>query len=79
MAKNDPKNAQDQAFEVEAVDVPAVPEPAVAEVFARRISFEQWAARRAIPTQNRRGLKAFAGGAAEPKSLEDWDKLFSTY
>lgn len=42
-------------------------------------SFDQWAARRGVPTHHRGGMRAFVTNHKKPRTLEAWDVCFKDY
>lgn len=58
------------------------PAPAFAEVVTRNLrplSLEQWASLKNIKPQHLGGMRAFIKNPSHPRSVEAWDKVFSTY
>ena len=54
-----------------AVAAPASP--------ARRVSFEQWAAKRSIKDNHKRGMRAFVKNPDRLRTIADWDEAFKAY
>lgn len=52
--------------------------PIIVPKHARKVSFEVWATRRAIPQHHKRGMRAFINDNKE-RSLDKWDALFESY
>jgi hypothetical protein len=48
-------------------------------VVVKRFSFEQWAARRGVPSHNRGGLRAYVNNVSKHRTLEEWDECFRGY
>lgn len=46
---------------------------------ARRVSFDQWAAKRAIKESHRRGMRAFIKTPDRVRTIAEWDEAFKAY
>lgn len=53
--------------------------PAFVAAKPRRMSFEQWATNKSIPSRHFRGMKAWLKDSNVPRSEEAWDKAFVGY
>lgn len=56
-----------------AIEAPPAPVP------ARRVSFEQWASNKGIPTHHFRGMRAWVKDASMPRTEEAWTLAFVGY
>jgi hypothetical protein len=70
--------SSEETPKVEAIAEEASPAPAPV-VAERRVSFVQWARRRAVKPHHRRGLRAFCGSPDKSRTLKEWDVTFANY
>ena len=70
--------SSEEAPKVEASPKEAAPAPAPVAA-ERRVSFVQWARRRAVKPHHMRGLRAFCGSPDKSRTLKEWDVIFANY
>lgn len=75
MAKTKKETTEQEEAAPETVVSVAVkaPEP------ARKVSFDQWAARRGVKTEHKRGMRAFVKNPDRVRTMADWDDAFKAY
>jgi len=75
--------AKDEAVVTEAPAVAAEAPVQIAVVApaapARRVSFEQWAAKRNIKDSHKRGMRAYVKTPDRVRTMAEWDEAFKAY
>jgi hypothetical protein len=73
-----PATADTESSEEEVVEEEERPTAAPAPK-ERRVTFVQWARRRAVKPHHMGGLKAFCPSLNRSRTLKEWDDLFANY